>query len=482
MSKSLMLLAGFTLIEVLCLGSLFSSGMSNGDKQVNNVTFNKDVAPILFNKCVECHRAGEVAPMSLLSYKEARPWARSIKEKVLAREMPPWHADPHFGEFANDRRLTKEEIATIVAWVDTGAKEGAFKDLPPLPRFVDGWNIDKPDLILTAPEEIILKASGTDEYHYFELPANFTEDKYVQMAELQPSNHRVAHHITAFIIAPPPGADGRPQSSLSREEIEKIRAEMEKGSIFFYEGVLSRVKPDVPVYDDGCMLPSGGGGINRDGGGQNWTSLATPLAIYSPGVNPSVYRLGTARKIPAGSKIIFQAHYWKPEGKVDKDRPMIGLVFAKVPPQKEVFTQLIINNYFKIPPGVERHRVSACWTTEQDVHIISFMPHMHWRGAAMTIEAFYPDGRSEVLLNVPNYSFSWQTVYYLKELKAIPKGTKVKVTANYDNSTKNKHNPDPTKAVRAGEPTYDEMMAGFVDYTIDSQNMRSTRAKLGSNR
>src|SRR5215210_3290567 len=186
--------------------AISSSANSNGKKEV---TFTKDVAPIFFNSCVECHRAGEAAPMSLMTYKEARPWARSIKEKVVKRDMPPWHADPHVGQFSNDRRLTQSQIDTVVAWVDQGAKEGNPKDLPPAPKFVEGWAIGKPDVVLQMSEEFSLDAAGPDEYQYFEMPTNFKEDRYIQMAEARPGNRKIVHHIIAFIQPPP--KDGKPQ-------------------------------------------------------------------------------------------------------------------------------------------------------------------------------------------------------------------------------------------------------------------------------
>src|SRR5499426_4759000 len=158
------------------------------------VTFNKDVAPIFFKNCVECHRPGEAAPMSLLSYKEARPWARSIREKVVSREMPPWHADPRVGQFSNNPLLTQAEIDAITAWVDGGAKEGDPRDLPPAPKFVEGWRIGQPDLILKTPEEFTLEATGPDEYRHTMIDPGFTEDKYVQIAESRPSNRRIVHH------------------------------------------------------------------------------------------------------------------------------------------------------------------------------------------------------------------------------------------------------------------------------------------------
>src|SRR5215813_761257 len=214
-----------------------SSDSADGiTKSKADVTFNKDVAPILFKNCVECHRPGEAAPMSLLRYKDARPWARSIREKVLSREMPPWHADPRVGQFSNDPRLTQAEIDTITAWVDGGAKEGEPRDLPPSPKFVEGWNIGQPDLILKMPEEFTLDANGPDEYQHFVIDPGFTEDKYVEVAEARPGNRRIVHHIIAAILPPPEGA--QPQMTPTREEIEKMRAE--RDPILYKEGFLRR--------------------------------------------------------------------------------------------------------------------------------------------------------------------------------------------------------------------------------------------------
>jgi mono/diheme cytochrome c family protein len=465
-------------IFCLAITGLFLLPVSQADTTKSSskqVTFTKDVAPIFFKNCAECHRPGEAAPFSALSYKDVRPWAKSIKEKVVKREMPPWHADPHAQEFKNDRRMTQADIDIITAWVDGGAKEGDPKNLPATPKFVDGWRIGKPDMILSMPEEFTLEASGPDEYQYFEIPTNFTEDKYVQMAEARPGNRLIVHHIIAFVQTPP--KDGKPMPKLTKEEMEKFREKMEKESIFYRDGFLMRMKPDTPVYDDGCALPSGGSSQRRDGGGQSDDALMGQLlAGFAPGMNAAIWEPGTVKKIPAGAKIIFQMHYSKVAGSVQKDRSMVGLIFAKGPSEKQVVTRPISNNYFKVPPGADNHRVTACWTTREDIHLINAMPHMHLRGKAMEIKAYFPDGRSETLLNVPNYSFSWQTVYYYKKPIAIPKGTKFVVTAHFDNSTKNKYNPDPTQAVRFGEPTYDDMMIGWIDYTVDGKSPKNATA------
>jgi mono/diheme cytochrome c family protein len=469
MKKAPIIIVVTVFCAAVSLFALPASRAKDTKPSAKDVTFTKDVAPIFFKNCAECHRPGEAAPFSALSYKDARPWARSIREQVVSREMPPWRADPHVGQFKNDRRLTEAEIETITAWVDGGAKEGDPKHLPPAPEFADGWAIGKPDLIIPMPEEFTLDASGPDEYQYFEVDPGFTEDKYVQMAEARPGNRRVVHHILAFVQPPP--KDGQSPKKMTKEEIER----MELGSIFYRDGFLMRAKPDAPVYDDGCALPNGGQGADRDAAPKEsrLSGLGMMLTGFAPGMNPWVWEPGTAKRIPAGSKITFQVHYSKVAGSTQKDRSMIGLVFSKEPPQRQIITRMISNNYFRIPPGAANHRVTACWTATEDIRLTAALPHMHVRGKAIEVKAFYPDGRSETLLNVPNYSFAWQTFYYFKLPLAIPKGTRLLVTGYFDNSPKNKYNPDLTRAVRFGEPTYDEMMGSFIDYTIEGQPLKS---------
>jgi hypothetical protein len=340
--------------------------------------------------------------------------------------------------------------------------------MPAAPAFVQGWSIGKPDVVLQMSEEFALEAEGPDEYQYFEIETNFKEDKYIQMAEARPGNRAVVHHIIAF-IQPPPRA-GTQQRKLTKEQIEEYRAEMEKQSIFRREGFLMRMKPGIPVYDDGCAMAHGGNSERLDGKPRDESDMGQLLCGYAPGMNAAIFEPGTVKKIPAGSKIIFQMHYSKVTGKPERDRSMVGLVFAKKPPEKELITRPVSNAWFEVPPGADNHKVTACWTTKEDMHINTLMPHMHLRGKAMEIKAVYPDGRTEMLLNVPNYSFSWQTVYYLREPARIPKGTKLIVTGYFDNSAKNKYNPNPAVPVRFGEPTYDDMMIGWIEYTVDKQS------------
>ncbi len=442
------------IVGILAALSLFvlpATSANTAKKAAKNVTFNKDVAPIFYAKCAECHRVGETAPMSLLGYKESRPWAKSIREKVVNRTMPPWHADPHFGEWANDRRLSQKEIDTIVAWVDAGAPEGNAKDLPPTPKFATGWNIPQPDVVLQMEEDYTLAASGPDEYQYFEIPTNFTEDKYIQMAEARPGNRKVVHHIIAFVV--PPGAASL--NKVKKEMRDKAIEMSLMGTPWYRDGYLIRTKKETAVYDNGADIPQNLQGFNQ---------VDDFLTAYAPGRNPDIWEPGTAKKVPAGATIRLQVHYSKVAGSEQKDRSTIGLVFAKQKPEKILATRSAANMFFKIPANDAHHEVTAEWNVWRDTTIYNYSPHMHYRGAAMKYEVTYPNGKTETLLDVPNYDFSWQTTYIPKTPKLLPKGSKVKVTAVFDNSAKNKFNPDPTKDVRYGEPTYDEMMIGFMDF------------------
>ena len=430
-----------------------------------NVTFSKDVAPIFFQHCVDCHRPNDLAPMSLLSYKDARPWAKSIRERVVSRQMPPWPADPHYGKFANDTSLSQSDVDTITAWVDQGAKEGNPKDLPAAPNLIDGWKIGKPDVVLTMQEEYTLAPEGSDEYINFSIPTSFKQDTWVQAAEIHPGNKKVVHHVIAFIQTPQMVAMAK---TAGRKYLSPTA-----GSIFYQDGTLIRTRLEAPVYDDGCNAP--GGGIAR-GSGQE--GLGFPLCFYTPGKDTDIWPKGIAKLIPAGANIVIQVHYSKTTGKPEKDRSSVGLILAKSAPEKAMTSFGVINHYFKIPPGADNHEVIGCYTFSRDVELFTYLPHMHVRGKDMKYEVVYPDGRRETLLYVSKYNFNWQTMYRLEKPLLIPKGTKMIVTAHYDNSEKNKYNPDPTKAVRFGDPTYDEMMVGYFDYVSAIPNR--TLVKLDS--
>jgi hypothetical protein len=351
--------------------------------------------------------------MSLVSYKEVRPWARAVREKVLSRQMPPWHPDPKYGQWANDRRMTKEEIDTIVAWIDSGAKEGDPKELPPMPKFATGWQIGEPDVVFYMPAEYTVPAEGAVPYQYFSVPSNFKEDRYVEAMEARAGNLSVVHHIVIYVREP----DGQLAGQRGR-------------------------RPDI------------GTGL---------------LGALSPGMTPFIAQPGTAKLIKAGSQIVFQMHY-TPNGKEAKDRSFVGLRFAKRPVDKIITTTAAFDTRFRIPPGASNYEVRAVYEFEQDAQIVSLMPHMHLRGKDITYRVIYADGRSEIILSVPKYDFGWQVYYYPKTPLTMPKGTRIEAVAHYDNSTNNPLNPDPTKEVRFGEQTWDEMMNAFIDYTVDNPN------------
>jgi hypothetical protein len=347
--------------------------------------------------------------MSLLTYQEVRPWARSIRERVLEGSMPPWSADPKYGHWANDPRLSQEEKDTISNWVVAGAPKGDDKDLPPVPKFTEGWTIGKPDVVIEMPEEYTVPADGTVPYLYFSMPTNFTEDKWIQAMEIRPGNRSVVHHVIAYA-------------------------------------------QDASVKD---TAPGGEGDLRRG---------RVHLGGITPNKTGVIYSPDSARLIKKGSNIVFQMHYTT-NGQVSKDRTKIGFVFAKAPGKRELITGNAINARFVIPANDPNYEVKASKTFDQDVLITSFMPHMHVRGKAFTYTAVYPDGHSEILLNVPKYDFNWQHTYIPKEAIALPKGSRLDCVAYFDNSEKNKYNPDPSKIVRWGDQTWEEMMIGWFTYT-----------------
>ncbi len=456
-------LAAVTVCSLL-IGTANTSANSRFKKEI---IFTRDVAVILYKNCGDCHRPNDIAPFSILAYKDARPWARAIREKVITRQMPPWHADPRHGDFENVTRLSQTEIDTIVNWVDQGAKEGDAKFLPPLPDESETWKIGKPDQVFSMTEDYVIEPKAPDKYVYYSIPTSFREDKWIQAAEIRPGNKKVVHHVIAHILTPRAIAKSREGSAQSNSETGNGL------DIFYKEGGLARVKMDAPVIDEGAKLPNGGAVFKRLLSEQGSDLFSILLASYAPGKPPDTYAQGMAKKIPAGSVIVLQIHYSSFRGALnqpEKDRTSVGLVFAKERPDKEVRTLTVPNHFFKIPPGAANHAVTASYIFDQDVELINYMPHMHLRGKDMKYEAIYPDGRHEVLLWVPQFNFNWQTIYRLKKALTMAKGTKLIVTAHFDNSPKNKYNPDPTKAVRWGDPTYDEMMVGWMDYVMPNAN------------
>ena len=366
------------------------------------VTYCRDVAPVLQRRCAPCHRPGQVAPFSLLTYQDAVRWARMIREVVLERRMPPWHADPRYGSFRNDRRMTWEEIETVVAWIDAGMPKGDEADLPEPVDYPETWTIGTPDLVLRMPEPFRVPADGVLPYQYFMVDPGFKEDRWVAAAEVRPGFRPVVHHVIVHIL-----------------------------------------RPGKRLY-------------GRDG------EIAT-LVAWAPGDEPMVCPEGTALRIPAGSKLVFEMHY-TPYGKEAVDQTEVAIRFATAPPEREIHNNLFANTRIRIPPRALHHREEAELVIPRDARIVSLFPHMHWRGKSFRYELIYPDGRRETILSVPRWDFNWQTHYTFREPLRVPAGTRLRAIAHWDNSRYNPYNPDPDAEVRWGLQTWDEMMVGWVTY------------------
>lgn len=431
------------------------------------VVFSKDVAPILYSHCVLCHHPNDIAPMSLMTYKETRPWAAAIREAVVRRKMPPWHADPHVGEYANDSRLSDRDIETIVKWVQEGGPEGDPKDLPTPPTFQNGWHI-KPDLVLSIPERTIASANQ-DDYEYIYVPTHFTEDKWIQAAEVVPGDRRVVHHATVSVVS----ADKTP---VVTQDHGNAPAATQIDKSKYRTGKVEHIRPEIPVFDDGCASPSGGGFPGEPSG-----SLNRVPAIYLPGHLAETRPPGYALKIPAGSYLQFQIHYSNRLNRSVTDKTSIGLVFAKEPVEHEVAQYEIWNNLFEIPANDGNHKVRSCYVLDKDVMVVAYTAHMHYRGKSMQTEAIYPDGRHELIFSVPKYDFRWQETYFLKHQYVLPKGTKLVTTAYFDNSVNNPLNPDPSKAIRWGEPSDEEMMGFWLAFT-DVASLNASNSQLSAGR
>ncbi len=379
---------------VFCLPAILTGGAEASTPP----TFSKDIAPIFYAKCAECHRPGEIAPMSLLTHEESRPWAKSIAQKVADREMPPWRLNPDHGNFSNDMSLTQWEIDTIVRWAKGGAPKGNPSDLPEIPAFTEGWRHGEPDYIIEL-DAVEVPATGPDLFPDVAVRVDLPEDKWIQAIEFRPGDRRVLHHIVMFL----------------------------------------------------------------GGGTSNATSLPDFLAVWAPGTPPAVYPNGTGRKIGKNATITTNMHYHT-YGKSAVDQSRVGLHFADEEPAKAINGQFAGTVNFRIPADHGDYRVDARYLVDEDIQVISFFPHMHTRGKSMKYTATYPDGRSEILLDLPEYDFNWQWYYYPEEPVTLPEGTVLDIEAHYDNSDKNPNNPDPSIDVIFGEDTNSEMMFGVFDF------------------
>jgi hypothetical protein len=416
------------------------------------VTFHKDVEPILQKNCQSCHRPGQIAPMSFLNYDSVRPWAKAIKVAVATKKMPPWFADPQFSHFANDRSLKTADIETIVNWVDAGSPEGSTKDAPPPVKWpAEGWDTT-PDLVVNGPETVVPAhpKNNVIEWTYITVPSGITEDTWITSMEVRPSEPSVTHHICVYF---------KPHTA----------------DVKYNEPVWA----DRPRDENGAALASAAG-VNGRGIPESVTAGSNGIeGCYVPGHSLEDYRVdGAAKLLKAGTDIVFQVHY-TPNGKEVTDRPRIGFTVSKTPPER-VYVSLGISSpsdakSFAIPPNTENwESPPAVAEFTQDVELVWMFPHMHVRGKEMTYRLVYPDGKAETILSVPRYDFNWQLGYHLAQPIKVPKGTKLVVTAHFDNSVNNKFNPDPNKTVYYGDMTWEEMMFPFFSVVVD-RNAESKR-------
>jgi hypothetical protein len=413
-------------MKVLGLLLLSSAALFAG----SDVTFYRDVLPILEARCQGCHRPGEVGPMAFGGYDETRPWAKAIKQAVLLGKMPPWYADAPPGKFHNDPRLSQQEVDKLVAWADTGAPAGNPKDAPPAPAFAEGWTIDQPDAIFEIPTPYQVPATGTLEYTYVIVPTGFKENRWVTQAEVRPGNRAIVHHANVYI----------------REPGSNWLREYPMGKLFVPE-------------ERGERAATGG---NSSAGASVREQV---IAGYVPGRPAKQVPDGYAMLIPAGSDLVFQLHYTT-NGKATADSTRIGFVFAKQPPTKRVIRVQASNAGFAIPPGAADYPVSGSASLGVDCELLNLYPHMHLRGKSMALSVVYPTGEREELLRVPHYDFNWQLVYALSKPRILPKGTVLKADATFDNSLTNRFNPNPQATVRWGDQSWNEMMVGFFDLAI----------------
>ncbi|HWF47744.1 MAG TPA: hypothetical protein VG168_12115 [Bryobacteraceae bacterium] len=391
-------------------------------------TFYKDVLPVLQRRCQTCHRPGEPGPMSLLDFAGTKPWASAIAQAVESRQMPPWFADPSVGHFLNDRSLSNEEIQTIVAWANGGAPAGDPNDATKPVHWIDGWTIGQPEIVFEVPKEFDVPASGVIPYQYVIVPTHFKQDTWVRLAEVRAGDRVHTHHIVVSV----------------REPDSKWLAGAPVGRPF-------ALNPHFPMS-----------GVPGEF-----------LAGYGPGAIPEFLAPGQAKLIKAGSDLVFQLHYTtngQAGGRNGAEHSRIGLILAHTTPRRRVLMLAAANIRFEIPPGDPDYRVDARVTLHAQSTLVSLLPHMHLRGKSFEFSAIFPDGRAETLLRVPHYTYSWQLSYYLADPLPLPAGTTIECTAHFDNSASNLLNPDPTKVVRFGPQSWDEMMIGYFEVATDLKN------------
>jgi hypothetical protein len=448
------------LTAMTALGTQTSSPSVPSD-QAPLVTFNKDVLPILQNNCQSCHRPGGVAPMSLLTYDSARPWAKAIKAAVVSKQMPPWFADPHYGNFRNAPRLTQSDINTLAAWADSGAREGDSGDKPPALQWTDGWRI-QPDVVVSMPEPYHVGAKGVGEIKQFFIPNPFKEDTWVTSIEIRPGDPAVVHHVIVQ-IPEQPNAAGVFKKILKCDDCAPgpglQAAQLQEAALF------------ARADDRG---PQGGGSysdviarLQERATGHG--AFMTMEAVYAPGSPPQDFRFTDSAKLIRGGKPIRIEVHYTPNGKETMDQTRIGFTLAKAPAERRFIIMApehLVDPRKPIPAGEANWETSGELTFNQDAELVWFMPHMHLRGKDMNFTLVYPDGHEQTVLNA-KFNFNWQLGYEVQEPIQVPKGTRMIVTAHHDNSANNAFNPEPNKPVVWGDLTSQEMMIPWFGVVVD---------------
>jgi mono/diheme cytochrome c family protein len=412
--------------SILFVANFVVAALAQSSSAPAAITFNEQIAPILQKHCQGCHRSGEVAPMAFTDFRTTRPWARAIKEAVLSKKMPPWPADPAYSHFANDRRLDAAEIRALVDWVDAGAPEGSHVDSPrrAVPPVL-GWNI-RPDVVLKMDKPYPVPATGALQYAYIIIPTGFTWDTWVTAAEIRSTAPSVVHHINAIVR--PPGA-----------------------------AWLRDVQPGVPYVPDAAAHDGEPDSNDPQAGLIDGDDEF--LAGYAPGMQAQRFDTDhSAKMIPAGSDIVLQVHHTANGKTTEEDLISIGLSLAAAPPEKRFYSATAVSWHWEIPPGDPHYEGHASLTFGEPVELVFIQPHMHLRGKDVTVRLVTPGAPPRILLSVPKFSFSWQLIYYLAEPLQLPKGSKIEIVCHWDNSADNPFNPDPKKAVKWGNQSWDEML------------------------
>ena len=424
------------------------------------VTFNKDVLPILQRNCQTCHRPGNIAPMSFLNYESARPWAKAMKAAVATHKMPPWFADPQYGHFSNDPSLKQSDIDTIAKWADSGAPQGDPKDAPPRVQWPESGWATKPDMVLKGVPYTVPPAPAKNVIEWMTLvtPTGFAQDTWVTSVEIKPGELGVTHHICVSFVPHRPAAV---YNTLLWADKQRDEAGVEVAP--------SERKLVLPTADGRGREIAAPAAV-RNGGAGNAGGPGLGFTCYVPGRALSDFRpFKAALLIPAGYDLSWTIHY-TPNGTELTDRPEIGLTIAQTQPDR-----LLIEGFggtdpskFAIPPNDGNYAPAPSEVTFlADAELVWMSPHMHLRGKDMSYKLVFPDGKEQVVLNVPRYDFNWQLGYELAQPIQVPKGTKLVVLGHYDNSVNNKFNPDPGRTVYQGNMTWEEMFAPFFAITVD---------------